>query len=294
VQSPRAEVVVDEELVRALLEAQHPDLASLPLEFFAEGWDNAIWRLGVDLLVRLPRRELAAPLARTELRWLSRLAGTLPLPVPAPVRAGVPGCGYPWPWSVVPLLHGNKASELVPLTSPSAAAGLAGFLRALHQPAPRDAPHNPYRSVPLEARDDAFRQRVALLGADIEARAQPWWELACAAPPSPAPATWVHGDLHPGNVLVDAGALCGVVDFGDLCAGDPAVDLSSAWLLFEQPLATDVLAAYGADDPSLAHRARGWALLFSVMFASISDDANAVGRSAGLASLLRLLEEPAP
>ena len=96
---PAAELDVDEALVRALLEEQHPDLAGLPLRLVANGWDNVLFRLGDDLVVRLPRRELAVPLVEHEQRWLPELAPRLPLPIPAPVRVGRPGAGYPWPWA---------------------------------------------------------------------------------------------------------------------------------------------------------------------------------------------------
>src|SRR6185437_11335436 len=103
---PAAEVVVDAALVRRLLGEQHPDLAGRPLALLSEGWDNISFRLGDDLLVRLPRRAMAAPLIVYEQHWLPRLAPRLPLPVPAPVRTGAPGAGYPWPWSIAPYLPG--------------------------------------------------------------------------------------------------------------------------------------------------------------------------------------------
>ena len=133
-----ADVVVDAALVRALLHAQHPDLAGLPLADTAEGWDNHLFRLGDALAVRLPRRALAANLIVHEQRWLPLLAARLPLPIPVPVRTGHPGCGFPWSWSVVPWLDGTSAA-VVPLPDPAAnAVDLGQFLRALHQPAPAE------------------------------------------------------------------------------------------------------------------------------------------------------------
>src|SRR5687767_10899591 len=99
---PAAEVDVTPELVRALLREQHPDLADLSLELIGEGWDNVMYRLGDEYSVRVPRREMAAPLVLHEQQWLPQLAARLPIPVPAPVRIGVPGLGYPWHWSVLP------------------------------------------------------------------------------------------------------------------------------------------------------------------------------------------------
>jgi aminoglycoside phosphotransferase (APT) family kinase protein len=292
VRTPPAELVVDEPLVRLLVDAQHPELARRPLSFFAEGWDNTVWRLGDDLLVRMPRRELAAPLALHEQRWLPGLAAALPLPIPSPVHVGVPGCGYPWHWSVVPLLSGAPASGLTPLTSPGAARGLAGFLRALHVPAPAAAPHNPYRAVPLNSRSDFFAARLAQLGDEITERTSDQWARALAAMTWLGPPVWIHGDLHPGNVLVEHGELSGVIDFGDLTAGDPATDLAAAWLLFEAPLVAEVLASYGAGDRDLVARARGWALFFSVLLATIDDDDQL--QHAGRGCLHRLMGEVPP
>jgi len=94
---PAAEVSIDIPLVRALLLDQHPDLADLPLTQVDEGWDNAVFRLGDELAIRLPRRSATAALMENEQRWLPQLAPRLPLPVPAPVRLGRPGssAGFP-------------------------------------------------------------------------------------------------------------------------------------------------------------------------------------------------------
>jgi aminoglycoside phosphotransferase (APT) family kinase protein len=133
-----------------------------------------------------------------------------------------------------------------------------------------------------------------MLGDDVAERAMPLWERACATTEWSAPPTWIHGDLHPANVLVDVGELSGVLDFGDLCAGDPAVDLVGAWLLFESSLVQIVLDDYGADDPMLPLRAQGWALLFSVMLASIEDDGGEGLTVAARASLQQLLDQSLP
>src|SRR5690349_9653047 len=118
---PAAEVAIDEALVRALLRDQHPDLAELPLERVAFGWDNVVLRLGDELAVRVPRRQLAASFIEHEQRWLPELAPRLPLPVPAPVRVGRPALGYPWSWSVVPWMAGGEAASNPP-TDPHATA----------------------------------------------------------------------------------------------------------------------------------------------------------------------------
>lgn len=259
------EVEIDEALVRALLHEQHPDLSGLALVRHADGWDNLLWRLGDDLLVRLPRRAPAATLTAHEHRWLPELGPRLPLPVPVPVRTGVPGSGFPWSWSVVPWLVGEPAT-VAPVNAAVAARQLGGFLRALHVPAPADAPYNTYRSVPLAAR-----------ATDLEARLThvAWrrvWEDALAADPQSGPPLWVHGDLHPANVLVAGGALAGVIDFGDVCAGDPAVDLAAMWMLLAPTAHDRFAAAYGPIDDHLRRRARGWAVVFGTLLVAIGSD----------------------
>jgi aminoglycoside phosphotransferase (APT) family kinase protein len=138
---PAADMTIDATLVCALLSEQHRDLATMPVVAVDTGWDNCMFRLGSELAVRMPRREAAAQLAMHEQTWLPVLAPHLPLPIPTPVRAGRPGCGYPWHWSVVPWFEGVCADG-VPLEAAQARL-FASFLRALHRPAPETAPHNP-------------------------------------------------------------------------------------------------------------------------------------------------------
>ena len=164
---PPAEAPIDIALVRALLEEQHPDLAGLPLVDAGEGWDNRTFRLGEGLVVRLPRRAASARLIEHELRWLPTLAPHLPLPVPSPIRIGRAGCGFPWSWSVTRWLPGETALVAPLLDAHDAASDLAGFLRALHRPAPHDAPRNPWRGVPLDARDALLREHLAALAGEV-------------------------------------------------------------------------------------------------------------------------------
>lgn len=284
--SPAVAVELTEGVVRRLLAGQHPDLASLPLSEVPSGWDNALWRLGDELAVRLPRTAVAAPLTINEQRWLPELAARLPLPVPAPVRVGRPDRDYPWPWSVVPWFPGTPGDRAV-LTEPGDAAGRLGhFLGALHQEAPPDAPHNPYRSVPLSARAETFERQVAASGgAGLDGEdVRRWWARALDAQPWAAPPTWLHGDLHPANTVVAAGTLAAVVDFGDVCAGDPATDLAGAWMLLPADALPTFFSSYGGVDEPLQRRAVGWAILFSLMFISVPcaqrPTYEAVGRSA--------------
>ncbi|MFD9646306.1 aminoglycoside phosphotransferase family protein, partial [Streptomyces sp. NPDC059082] len=252
----------DEGFVRTLLQEQHPDLAELPLRPVPGGWDNQLFRLGDALAVRMPRTERAPDLLRKELRWLPHLAPLLPLPVPVPVRAGEPSARFPGTWTVARWVPGEPA-DAVPVTRGDHAAGtLADFLRALHREAPGDAPANPDRGVPLAGFAAGFEEGLELLAAHADPGAvRRVWEDALAAPGPQGPPVWLHGDLHPANVVVADGTLAGVLDFGELCAGDPATDLSAAWLLLPQGAADPFLTAYGRADEAAVRRARGWALL---------------------------------
>ncbi len=252
---------IDEALVRALLHEQHPDLAGLGLREVAGGWDNRMWRLGEELAVRLPRTPRAPSLLRTEQRWLPFLAPGLPLPVPVPVRAGEPSARFPKPWTVARWVHGEPA-DLTPITSPRAAATLAGFLRALHRTAPGEAPANPTRGVPLEALERGFGEWFpAVASSNVAAAARRIWEEAVAAQAWQDAPVWIHGDLHPANVVVSGGTLSGVIDFGEMCAGDPAADLAAAWLLLPAGTAARFFDAYASADDAAIRRARGWAVL---------------------------------
>ncbi len=166
--APPADIEVDEHLIRSLLAEQHPDLAGLALVELDAGWDNTLWRLGGELLVRLPRRAVAADLTAHEQRWLPELGGRLPLPVPVPVRVGRPTDGYPWPWSVVRWIDGTPADRAPAMDAIVVAEQLGTFLRALHRTAPASAPGNPFRGVPLVARADTFEERVSDLAAVID------------------------------------------------------------------------------------------------------------------------------
>jgi aminoglycoside phosphotransferase (APT) family kinase protein len=265
---PAAEVDITPALVRGLLEDQAPDFARFELVPLANGWDNVLFRLGSDHIVRLPRRRLSAGLIRTEQRWLPEIAPHVPLPIPSPVLAGAPGRGYPWSWSVVPWLPGDSALHTPPRDLDAAAVTLAAFINALHAlPVPADPPVNEVRGVPLRARDAVTRQ--AIHDSVVLAR----WDEALDLPPFTGPPVWLHGDLHPGNLLVHRGRLSGVIDFGDLTAGDPATDLFAAWALFPPPVRDTFRAALRDVDDATWARGKAWALaLGAVVMANSADN----------------------
>jgi aminoglycoside phosphotransferase (APT) family kinase protein len=256
---PVAEVDIDGDLVRRLLRAQHPDLAERPLEPLASGWDNAMFRLGADLTVRLPRRQLAATLVEHEQRVLPSSARCFPCrPGPRPRRSA--GARYPWAWSVLPGSPGVPAIDEPPAGTP-AAARLEAFVAALHRPAPADAPVNPYRGIALgERRPQLVEDLARLAGTEDRDRVLAVWDELAATPPWHGPPQWVHGDLHAANVLVHEGAVSAVIDFGDVTAGDPACDLAIGWMLFDPDARSAFRTASGAD--RRRGPGRGWAVCF--------------------------------
>ncbi|PJI85694.1 aminoglycoside phosphotransferase family protein [Luteimicrobium subarcticum] len=273
-----ADIEITTGLAHALLRAQHADLADRPLRVVANGWDTVVMRLGDDLALRLPRREVAAHLVEHEQAVLPVLAPTLPVPVPLPVRVGRPTDGYPYPWSVVPWFDGVAAAA-TPVPERSAwAAHLANTLAALHTPAPADAPPNPYRGVPLAERTEVFRERLEIVP-DRDARhlSQIWDTGLDAAPYDDVP-RWLHGDPHPANLVVRPGApdrLAALVDFGDVTSGDPASDLATAWLTFDAAGRASFRAVYddvhGGDGPRWV-RARAWAASFALVMLAFPDE----------------------
>jgi aminoglycoside phosphotransferase (APT) family kinase protein len=292
---PAAEVEVSADLVRRLLADQHPDLARLPVEFLANGWDNELYRIGDELVARLPRRALGAQIITNEQRWLPGLAPRLPLPIPYPERSGVPGCGYPYSWSVVPYLPGVPAAQASSFDPARAAAAVGGFLGVLHVPAPADAPANPFRGVPLAERAGTFAANLALLADQVDRdTVLHVWDAALAAPGYDGPPVWLHGDLHPANILVDDGQVSAVIDFGDITAGDPAGDLSVAWMLLPPGCHAGFWSAYqavgGRASDALRARARGWALNFAIVFLAHSED-NPVLAEVGRRTLRTVLED---
>ncbi len=255
------DIKIDRELVRSLLADQHPDLAGLEIREVGGGWDNMMWRLGDELAVRLPRLARAPALLRSEQRWLPALASRLPLPVPTPVRVGEPSALFPETWTVTRWVVGVPADQ-EPISRPDAADSLAEFLRALHRTAPAEAPANPTHGGALTTHANGIESWLAVLASgDRATAARRVWDDAVAAPEWDRAPFWIHGDLHPANVVVADGTLSGVIDFGELCAGDPAADLAAAWVLLPAGTAQRFLDAYGVADDAMIRRARGWAVL---------------------------------
>jgi len=251
---------VDDEFVQELLRAQRPDLAELALRYVGRGWGNQLWRLGDELAIRLPRTDWGPEKLRKEQRWLPRFAPRLPLPVPTPLHLNDASELFPSPWAIVAWVPGDPADK-AEITDESSARVLAEFLRALHDEelAASESHLEPSR-VLRNAGCEFGEDLISAVGEDRVRELKEVWRDALSAPGWDAAPVWVHGDLHPANVVVSEGALSGVIDFGELGAGDPATDLSAAWTLLPSGSAPRFLQLYGDVDADTIRRARGWAV----------------------------------
>ncbi|MEU0596992.1 aminoglycoside phosphotransferase family protein [Streptomyces sp. NPDC006393] len=259
---------LDARLVRRLIAGRFPRWAGLPLAAVASaGTSNAMYRLGEDMVVRLPRTAGAAEDVAKEHTWLPRLAPLLPVAVPEPLGRGAPAEAWPWPWSVYRWLDGENPAVGTAGTigeSGRLAEDLAGFVAALHRIDPAGGPAS-YRCEPLAARDGETREAIGALRGAVDAlAATALWEEALRAPAPTGPPVWIHADLQPGNVLVTGGRLSAVIDFGCLGLGDPAVDLIAAWYVLPAGAREVFRAALDTDEATWT-RGRGWALSIALI-----------------------------
>jgi aminoglycoside phosphotransferase (APT) family kinase protein len=276
------EIPIEWPLVRALVDRDRPDFADLPLvRLEATGSTNALFRLGSDLLVRLPRQPGGSQTIEKEQRWLPYVASALPVAVPEIVAVGDPGFGYPERWSVVRWLTGEK--PLVIGSGVSAEDDRGALARDLADvvwrlgglDVPDDARRDPtlrwYRGEPLVRFDSAMRRAITDcrtipdLAVDLDAVVE-LWENAVAQPGSArvVEPRWLHGDLAAENLLVRAGRLAAVLDFGGLSVGDPTIDLAVAWEVLDAPARAEFRAVLRIDDDTWL-RGRAWALALAVM-----------------------------
>lgn len=262
----------DQALLRRLLSEQAPGLADAELTTLPGGMDNAAIRIGPDLIARLPLHSRAAPLMEHEQRWLPALAPTLPVQTSAPLVAGRPGCGYPHHWSVAHWIDGGTADR-TPYDPALAAPVLVSLFQSLHLPAPPDAPTNPMRSIPLAERLPRFREHLAEQARPDAERLIGLLTDIAALPEQSGPRTWTHGDLHHRNVIADGRTIIGVIDWGDLHAGDPVTDYAASWMLLPEQEIQGVREALGVDTHTW-ERARGWALVFAVLLMQIAAKEN--------------------
>jgi aminoglycoside phosphotransferase (APT) family kinase protein len=273
-----AEIEVDEPLVRDLLASLSPAYAGLPLRRFTPtGSTNALFRLGDDLLVRVPRQPGGTATIEKEQRWLPYVAPVLPVRVPQIVATGAPAAGYPEKWSLVRFLQGETPTVPAPSRPPRHAlardlAQVVTGLRSLEVPpaASADPALRWYRGRPLADLDDELRRlladcrEMAGLGLDVDAVERAWDEAVALPAPEGDEPLWHHGDLVAENLLTRDGRLVAVLDFGCLSVGRPAVDLVVAWELLDPAARGTFRASVGVDDVEWG-LGRGWALALAIM-----------------------------
>jgi aminoglycoside phosphotransferase (APT) family kinase protein len=275
------EVHVDVAVVRRLVK-QFPEWAGLPIQEVAPwGTDNAVYRLGDDKVVRLPRTPRTSRTLEMERYWLTRLGPQLPLAAPVPLAEGEPSGGYPFTWSVYRWLPGEPATPDRIADPIQLAIDLARFISALQRidtsggPPPGEV--NVFRGEPLARRDSATRAAIASLRAELDAAVlTAEWDEALATPEWEGPPVWLHGDLDSRNLLAHDGRLSAVIDFGTLSVGDPACDVMAAWKLLSADGRRAFRRALAVDEATWI-RARGWAISQSVSaLAYYTEETNAV------------------
>lgn len=294
---PAGRVAATPALVAELIAGQFPQWESLPITPVAEsGWDNRSFRLGETMLIRMPTAAWYAAQVAKEQQWLPLLAPALPVPIPQPIAQGVPGLGFPWPWSIYGWLEGAPANLARVPDLRQFATDLAAFLIAMHAAHAVDGPapgaHSFHRGGGLSVYDHQTRAAIKALGNGIDgAAALRLWEAALASRWAHA-AVWVHGDIAPGNLLVRGGRLAAVIDFGSSAVGDPACDLAIGWTFFDAPARAAFHAALGLDDTTIT-RAAGWALWKALIVLAALPGTNPEGHDAAAAVIAAILNDMA-
>jgi len=259
------EVLIDVPLIEHLIKKQFPQWAHLPINpVTSAGTDNANFRLGDEMLVRLPRIDWAVNDVHHEQVWLPQLAPQLPLPIPTPIATGKPTEKYPWHWSIYNWIIGENA-QLSQISNPVIfAQRLAQFILKMHQFNPSNAPLAS-RGSALSTRDQQTRSAIQALDGMIDTAAVSHvWEMLLQTPCWEQSPVWIHGDLKPDNLLIQNGALTAVIDFGGTGLGDPAVDLQPAWNLFLDEARRVFRDTMNVDESTWA-RGKGWALSIALI-----------------------------
>ena len=264
---PELEVNISEQLIKELLDTVQVGVKSLRL--LGEGWDNIMYLINDSYLIRLPRRKVADQLMQNEQQFLSKYGREMLIPVPEILHFGKPGDAYPFHWSISNFLLGEAAVDEKPNDSQYELFSL--FLKSLHDLDGKEMNVNPYRSTPLTNRAEDMANKMNDLKQSsslITEKLESIWQDALNET-RPDTSSIIHGDLHARNILLYSSRFSGIIDWGDVCNGDPATDLASIWMLFDNSeTRKKCLAAYGAD-ASLIARAKGWAVVFGILLTSI-------------------------
>jgi aminoglycoside phosphotransferase (APT) family kinase protein len=260
------EIEVDAALASRLLGEQFPEWADLSLVAVEPaGTDNAIFRLGQAMAVRLPRIGWASDQPEKEFAWLPRLAPYLSVEIPQPLALGEPSDAFPFPWLVCTWLPGQNAT---PDRLDDPVGDLVRLLHELWAIDPREGPNPEGRGGPLRPRDEDCRRSIDLISGSFDG---PWllaaWERSLEVPEWSGPPRWLHGDLDARNLLASGGRLSGLLDFASIAVGDPAADVMVAWKMLDHTARPRFRELLEVDDETW-FRARGWVLSQAVMILS--------------------------
>ena len=263
---PKQEIEINPTIIKQLIADQFPNLSDLPISFLGSGWDNVNYRLGTDYIIRIPRRKISANLLMNEVEWLPKVKDDLPISISAALYVGEAGANIPWKWAITPWFDGTTANQVQ--LGIEEAKRLAIFLKRLHQLPTHNLPHNPMRAVPLSKRTDSFEVRMSYLKANttfITTQIEQLWEVALSEESVQFDA-FIHGDLHPFNIIQEDGKIRGIIDWGDLTKGNTSTDLAIFWMLFDnKKVRNEALATYEASQRQI-NIAMGWAIFYGTFF----------------------------
>jgi aminoglycoside phosphotransferase (APT) family kinase protein len=263
------EIAVDSALATRLLAAQFPELAHLPVQLLGAGWDNTVFTVGDEWVFRFPRKQVIVQHLETEIRVLPDLAPLLPAPIPVPEHIGVPSESFPWPFFGAPMLPGVELSDAPAVSREALAPQLGRLLRALHGRDVLDAlggrlPENWTKRADMPLRVPLTVERLAAVEElwRAPARVHEVLDDALALPP-PEPKAVCHGDLHLRHILVEGDRVTGLIDWIDLCRGDPALDLQVVWSVLAPEQRDAFFDTYGDVDDATLLRARAVAFFLN-------------------------------
>lgn len=256
--------MIEISLVQDLIAHQFPQWKELSIHpVKTSGFDNCTFHLGDKMLIRLPSKAEYAFQVEKEQYWLPRLKSLLSIQIPTPVAMGKPAKNYPWKWSIYEWIRGESVASSDRTDYCELATDLAEFLVSFQSidstGGPLPSQHNFYRGGSLKVYDDEVKKAVTLIGSQMDLKTvREIWEVAPATSWQ-GKSVWVHGDVSPGNLLIDNGRLCAVIDFGQLAIGDPACDLAIAYTLFSGKSREVFRKIIKVDEDTWA-RGRAWAL----------------------------------
>jgi len=285
--------------VRDLVGAQFPAWRHLTVRAVEPaGTVNAIFRIGDELVARFPLRPGSAASVRrrleSEVAAARLLAGRTRFATPEPVAIGEPGAGDPLPWAVQTWLPGVTAAEDDPGGSVAFAHDLAEFISGVRAISTGGrAFGGSGRGGDLRCHDGWMQTCFERSGQLLDVpRLRRMWEAMRQLPRGTAGDVMSHGDLIPGNLIVSAERLAGILDTGDVAPADPALDLVAAWHLLEDGPRQALRGDLSCGDLEW-ERGRAWAFEQAMGLVWYYADSNPAMSRLGRRTLGRILASPA-